>query len=66
MRGRTSLRNRRQRRSGCNGNLILNLFPVCLYNTNTPPMESGPRTDAFPAGLRVLAVDDDPAWLKVV
>ncbi|KAJ9678017.1 hypothetical protein PVL29_022794 [Vitis rotundifolia] len=32
-------------------------------------MESGlysPRTDAFPSGLRVLAVDDDPAWIKIL
>lgn len=32
-------------------------------------MESGfysPRTDAFPAGLRVLVVDDDPTWLKIL
>lgn len=25
-----------------------------------------PRTDAFPAGLRVLVVDDDPTWLKIL
>ncbi|XP_059657770.1 two-component response regulator ORR26 [Cornus florida] len=32
-------------------------------------MESGfssPRSDAFPAGLRVLVVDDDPTWLKIL
>ncbi|KAL6319646.1 hypothetical protein AAG906_026675 [Vitis piasezkii] len=32
-------------------------------------MESGfcsPRTEAFPAGLRVLVVDDDPTWLKIL
>ncbi|XP_010251342.1 PREDICTED: two-component response regulator ORR26-like [Nelumbo nucifera] len=32
-------------------------------------MESGfasPRADAFPAGLRVLVVDDDPTWLKIL
>ncbi|XP_052204639.1 two-component response regulator ORR26 isoform X2 [Diospyros lotus] len=32
-------------------------------------MESGfssPRTDAFPAGLRVLVVDDDLAWLRIL
>ena len=32
-------------------------------------MESGfcsPRIDAFPAGLRVLVVDDDPTWLKIL
>ncbi|KAK8567625.1 hypothetical protein V6N13_105582 [Hibiscus sabdariffa] len=27
---------------------------------------SSPRTDAFPAGLRVLVVDDDPTWLKIL
>ncbi|CAM8924012.1 unnamed protein product [Rhodiola kirilowii] len=32
-------------------------------------MESGfssPRADKFPAGLRVLVVDDDPTWLKIL
>ncbi|XP_042497194.1 two-component response regulator ORR26-like [Macadamia integrifolia] len=32
-------------------------------------MENGfasPRVDAFPAGLRVLVVDDDPTWLKIL
>ncbi|XP_047318947.1 two-component response regulator ORR26 isoform X2 [Impatiens glandulifera] len=32
-------------------------------------MESGfssPRTDSFPAGLRVLVVDDDPTWLRIL
>ncbi|KAJ7945499.1 Two-component response regulator [Quillaja saponaria] len=27
---------------------------------------SSPRHDAFPAGLRVLVVDDDPTWLKIL
>ena len=27
---------------------------------------SSPRNDAFPAGLRVLVVDDDPTWLKIL
>ncbi|CAI9756345.1 unnamed protein product [Fraxinus pennsylvanica] len=27
---------------------------------------SSPRPDAFPAGLRVLVVDDDPTWLKIL
>lgn len=27
---------------------------------------SSTRTDAFPAGLRVLVVDDDPTWLKIL
>ncbi|XAR64459.1 hypothetical protein NMG60_11024817 [Bertholletia excelsa] len=27
---------------------------------------SSPRTDAFPAGLRVLVVDDDLAWLRIL
>ncbi|KAK6930895.1 SANT/Myb domain [Dillenia turbinata] len=27
---------------------------------------SSPRTDMFPAGLRVLVVDDDPTWLKIL
>ncbi|KAL2903498.1 Two-component response regulator ORR26 [Bienertia sinuspersici] len=27
---------------------------------------SSPRTEAFPAGLRVLVVDDDPTWLKIL
>ncbi|CAN1295344.1 Two-component response regulator ARR11 [Linum perenne] len=27
---------------------------------------SSPRTDAFPVGLRVLVVDDDPTWLKIL
>ncbi|XP_038994076.1 two-component response regulator ARR11-like isoform X2 [Hibiscus syriacus] len=27
---------------------------------------SSPRTDAFPAGLRVLVVDDDSTWLKIL
>lgn len=32
-------------------------------------MENGygsPRTEKFPAGLRVLVVDDDPTWLKIL
>ncbi|XP_030527672.1 two-component response regulator ARR11 isoform X2 [Rhodamnia argentea] len=27
---------------------------------------SSPRSTAFPAGLRVLVVDDDPTWLKIL
>ncbi|XP_022776233.1 two-component response regulator ARR11 isoform X2 [Durio zibethinus] len=27
---------------------------------------SSPRNDVFPAGLRVLVVDDDPTWLKIL
>ena len=27
---------------------------------------SSPRADVFPAGLRVLVVDDDPTWLKIL
>lgn len=27
---------------------------------------SSPRSDAFPIGLRVLVVDDDPTWLKIL
>ncbi|KAL2343423.1 hypothetical protein Fmac_004708 [Flemingia macrophylla] len=27
---------------------------------------SSPRHDAFPAGLRVLVVDDDPTWLRIL
>ncbi|KAI4336634.1 hypothetical protein L6164_015134 [Bauhinia variegata] len=27
---------------------------------------SSPRRDAFPAGLRVLVVDDDPTWLRIL
>ncbi|KAI8528066.1 hypothetical protein RHMOL_Rhmol12G0122400 [Rhododendron molle] len=27
---------------------------------------SSPRTDSFPAGLRVLVVDDDLAWLRIL
>ncbi|KAK4485721.1 hypothetical protein RD792_008367 [Penstemon davidsonii] len=27
---------------------------------------SSPRSDYFPAGLRVLVVDDDPTWLKIL
>ncbi|KAK6922333.1 SANT/Myb domain, partial [Dillenia turbinata] len=27
---------------------------------------SSPKTDMFPAGLRVLVVDDDPTWLKIL
>jgi two-component response regulator (ARR-B family) len=27
---------------------------------------SSPRHDSFPAGLRVLVVDDDPTWLKIL
>ncbi|KAH6801892.1 response regulator 11 [Perilla frutescens var. frutescens] len=27
---------------------------------------SSPRPDCFPAGLRVLVVDDDPTWLKIL
>ncbi|XVE92251.1 hypothetical protein REPUB_Repub01dG0080700 [Reevesia pubescens] len=27
---------------------------------------SSPRNDGFPAGLRVLVVDDDPTWLKIL
>ncbi|KAI4343356.1 hypothetical protein L6164_010716 [Bauhinia variegata] len=29
-------------------------------------MDSSPRRDAFPAGLRVLVVDDDPTWLRIL
>ncbi|KAF5197652.1 Two-component response regulator [Thalictrum thalictroides] len=32
-------------------------------------MENGfvsPRSETFPAGLRVLVVDDDPTWLKIL
>lgn len=25
-----------------------------------------PRSEIFPAGLRVLVVDDDPTWLKIL
>ncbi|XP_073299844.1 two-component response regulator ORR26 isoform X1 [Primulina huaijiensis] len=27
---------------------------------------SSPKPDSFPAGLRVLVVDDDPTWLKIL
>ncbi|KAL2339484.1 hypothetical protein Fmac_007424 [Flemingia macrophylla] len=27
---------------------------------------SSARHDAFPAGLRVLVVDDDPTWLRIL
>ncbi|CAK9155842.1 unnamed protein product [Ilex paraguariensis] len=27
---------------------------------------NSPRSDTFPAGLRVLVVDDDPTWLKIL
>ncbi|XP_026381471.1 two-component response regulator ARR11-like isoform X1 [Papaver somniferum] len=27
---------------------------------------SSPRSDSFPIGLRVLVVDDDPTWLKIL
>ncbi|XP_022951167.1 two-component response regulator ARR11-like isoform X1 [Cucurbita moschata] len=27
---------------------------------------SSPRSDVFPVGLRVLVVDDDPTWLKIL
>ncbi|KAJ6890237.1 hypothetical protein NC651_023905 [Populus alba x Populus x berolinensis] len=27
---------------------------------------SSPRNDSFPSGLRVLVVDDDPTWLKIL
>lgn len=27
---------------------------------------SSPRNESFPAGLRVLVVDDDPTWLKIL
>ncbi|XP_075658145.1 two-component response regulator ARR11 [Castanea sativa] len=27
---------------------------------------SSPRSESFPAGLRVLVVDDDPTWLKIL
>ncbi|XP_028779016.1 two-component response regulator ARR11-like [Neltuma alba] len=27
---------------------------------------SSPRRDAFPAGLRVLVVDDDPTWIRIL
>ncbi|KAG6598258.1 Two-component response regulator ORR26, partial [Cucurbita argyrosperma subsp. sororia] len=27
---------------------------------------SSPRSDAFPVGLRVLVVDDDPTWLRIL
>ncbi|GLT38371.1 hypothetical protein SLA2020_126270 [Shorea laevis] len=27
---------------------------------------SSPRSDPFPSGLRVLVVDDDPTWLKIL
>lgn len=27
---------------------------------------SSSRNDTFPAGLRVLVVDDDPTWLRIL
>ncbi|XP_059448378.1 two-component response regulator ARR11 isoform X1 [Corylus avellana] len=36
---------------------------------SAPSMENGfssPRNESFPAGLRVLVVDDDPTWLKIL
>lgn len=29
-------------------------------------MENPSRAEAFPVGLRVLVVDDDPTWLKII
>ena len=29
-------------------------------------MENPSRAEAFPVGLRVLVVDDDPTWLKIL
>lgn len=31
-----------------------------------PSSCSSSRVEAFPAGLRVLVVDDDPTWLKIL
>lgn len=50
------------------------LTTIPLQRNQPPPKnmvlaESGfssPRNDAFPAGLRVLVVDDDPTWLKIL
>ncbi|TMW89038.1 hypothetical protein EJD97_017729 [Solanum chilense] len=37
-----------------------------MENSKTSVGFSSPRTDTFPAGLRVLVVDDDPTWLKIL
>ncbi|KAH0674469.1 hypothetical protein KY290_026583 [Solanum tuberosum] len=37
-----------------------------MENSKTSAGFSSPRTDTFPAGLRVLVVDDDPTWLKIL
>ncbi|XP_059316400.1 two-component response regulator ARR11-like [Lycium ferocissimum] len=37
-----------------------------MENSKNSAGFSSPRTDTFPAGLRVLVVDDDPTWLKIL
>lgn len=37
-----------------------------MENSKTSAGFSSPRTDIFPAGLRVVVVDDDPTWLKIL
>ncbi|XP_009793670.1 two-component response regulator ARR11 [Nicotiana sylvestris] len=37
-----------------------------MENSKTTAGFSSPRSDNFPAGLRVLVVDDDPTWLKIL
>ncbi|KAL9257540.1 Two-component response regulator ORR26-like protein [Drosera capensis] len=53
-----------------NVNLLAAYLPVCLSCCLVViVMENGfssPRAEVFPAGLRVLVVDDDPTWLKIL
>ncbi|CAN4124064.1 unnamed protein product [Withania somnifera] len=37
-----------------------------MENSKTSAGFCSPRNDTFPAGLRVLVVDDDPTWLKIL
>ncbi|MCL7051223.1 hypothetical protein MKW94_022016 [Papaver nudicaule] len=37
-----------------------------LIEINNNGYVSSPRSDSFPIGLRVLVVDDDPTWLKIL
>lgn len=48
------------------GNMNLGVNPMSLASSNTSWMSSDAVSDQFPAGLRVLVVDDDPTCLRIL
>lgn len=42
------------------------ILMTLLSNSMDNGCFSSPRHEAFPAGLRVLVVDDDPTWLRIL